>query len=424
MRWPGCIFLLAIPLAAQSPGRTLTLEQAIAAGLAHNPRIIAARHDLEAADARIKLARAELYPRITFGAIAKAGLSGATNALGLVGLPNSPFYRNFAASLNLSQTVFDFGRRAALIDAERRSRDAAAADLADTQASVKIGVERTYWRLLRAQHLRSVEADVLKARNGAVRQAEIFYEAQYRSHMEVDTTRFALATIERRVAEQESEVERLSAELSAAMGTEETNIYALSDENLEIHPPGAISELVQLAFLHRPDLEALRARHQVAAANLRFARSLRRPSLHLALTGGYARVPSLLLQELTAAGAGFTAPLFTGGSIDAQIEAATAQLASRSSQEEAMRQRIGLEVRTALLAYQEKSDALAEFASRVALTRAALRLATERHREGMASGVELDNANAEFTGSLVQSEAARIDVQIARADLLFSTGQL
>lgn len=89
-----------------------------------------------------------------------------------------------------------------------------------------------------------------------------------------------------------------------------------------------------------------------------------------------------------------------------------------------MRQRMALEVRTAVLAYQEKSDALAEFAARVALTRAALRLATERHREGIASAVELDNAKAELTGSLVQSEAAQIDVQIARADLLFATGQL
>ena len=424
MRWPGCILLLAIPLAAQSPARPLTLEQAIAAGLAHNPRIAAARHDLEAADARIKIARAELYPRITFGAIAKSGLAGATNALGLVGLPNSPFYRNFAASLNLSQTVFDFGRRAAVIDAERRSRDAAAADLADMEASVKIGIERAYWRLLRGQRLRGIAADVLKARNATVRQAEIFYDAQYRSHVDVDAARFALASVERRVGEQEAEVERLSAELSAAMGTEQTNIYTLPDESLEIHPPGAISELVELAFLHRPDLEALRARRQVAEANLRFARSLRRPSLHLALTGGYARVPSLLLQALTAAGAGFTAPVFTGGSIDGQIESATAQLASLSSQEEAMRQRMALEVRSALLAYQEKSAALAEFASRVALTRATLRLATERHREGIASGVELNNANAEFTGSLVQREAARIDVQIARADLLFSTGQL
>ena len=418
------MLLLAVPLAAQTPGAPLTLEQAIAAGLAHNPRIAAARHDLEAADARIKIARAELYPRITFGAIAKAGLSGATNALGLVGLPNSPFYRNFAASLNLSQTLFDFGRRGAVIDGERRRRDAAAADLADTEAWVKIRIERAYWQLLRAQRLTALAPSLLQARNSALRKAQVFYDAQYRSHVEVDAARFALVSVERRTAEQESEVQRLSAELSAAMGTQQTSMYTLSDESVTTDPGVTISGLVELAFLHRPDLEALRVRRQVAQADLRFARSLRRPSLHLAFTGGYARVPFLLLQDLTAAGVGFTAPLFTGGSIDGQIEAAAAQLASLSSQEEAMRQRVELEVRSAFLAYQEKSKGLAEFASRVALTKAALRLSSERHREGIATGVELDNAKAEWTGSLVQSEAARIDVQIAYADLMFSTGQL
>ncbi len=38
--------------------------------------------------------------------------------------------------------------------------------------------------------------------------------------------------------------------------------------------------------------------------------------------------------------------------------------------------------------------------------------------------MEVDHSRAELAGSLVQSEAAGIDVNIASADLLFATGQL
>ncbi len=418
------ILLVAIPLAAQISPVPVTLTQARQLALAHNPQIAAARHDLAAAEARIKIARSSLYPRVTFSGIAKAGLSGATNSLGLIGLPNSPFYRNFAASLNLSQTIFDFGQRAALIDAAERRRQAAAADLSNTQAAVCFEVERAYWKLLRAQLLTTGSDELLKARRGAVRKAEVFYAVQYRSGLAVDEARSALALAQVEAQQRSLDTQESNTELSVALGQSGKTTYLIAQPPLEKLLVDDVDALIQSAYLHRPDLTALHARRQAAEAYLRFTHNLRRPSLSLALAGGYARFSTLLLRELTAAGLGLTVPLFTGKDIDGQIEEAAAQLASLSSQEDALREKILLQVNTAALHYRAAVAAMAHLDSEELLRQADYRLASQSLRQGIVSSVDLDRAQATLTEAKIQRQAAEFMIQLAVADVHFTTGQM
>src|SRR2546421_612331 len=152
---------LAAPLAFAAPPVHVTLQQAIENALRENPSVIAARHAVEEAEARVREARAGYYPQIGFNGIAKMGLSGATNALGLVGLPASPLYRNLADSVNASQTVFDFGRTKHRVAQERKLRDAAEADVGTVEAEVRLNVEQAWYGLLRAQRLREVTAEIV-----------------------------------------------------------------------------------------------------------------------------------------------------------------------------------------------------------------------------------------------------------------------
>src|SRR6266851_2719664 len=138
-------WLLLVPsLALAEEPVHLNLQQAVETALRQNPSVIAARRMVEEADARVGEARAGYYPQFGFNGIAKAGLSGATNALGLVGLPASPLYRNFADSLNVSQSVFDFGRTKHRVAAEQKLRAAAEAAAATVEGEVTLKVERSY----------------------------------------------------------------------------------------------------------------------------------------------------------------------------------------------------------------------------------------------------------------------------------------
>ena len=66
----------------------LTITQAVQLALANTPDLQAAEQRLEAAQARVGMARSRYLPQVSFNGIAKLGLAGATNGLALLGLPS------------------------------------------------------------------------------------------------------------------------------------------------------------------------------------------------------------------------------------------------------------------------------------------------------------------------------------------------
>ena len=108
----------------------LTITQAVQFALANSPDLQAARQNVEAALARVGMARSRYFPQVSFNGIAKLGLAGATNGLALLGLPASPFYRNLAEAANVNQDIFDFGRTRHATAVARAEAEAARQELA------------------------------------------------------------------------------------------------------------------------------------------------------------------------------------------------------------------------------------------------------------------------------------------------------
>lgn len=401
----------------------LSLEQAIDTALRQNPAVMAARHSVEEADARIRQARAGYYPQAGFNGIAKIGLSGATNALGLVGLPNSPFYRNFADSLNASQSVFDSGRTRHQVAYERKLRDAAESDAAVVEAEIIVEVERAYYGLLRAQRLRDVAADVVRTRETTVRQAQAFYEGQIRSRVDLDLARANMSRAQLQAADAENQVRIAIAKLGKALGGAQDSNYLL-----EPPEPGAariepLDALVQEAIQLRPELRALRFEREAAQEWLEYVRSLKKPLLNLAFSGGYARFTNVLARELLAGGAGLVFPLFTGGRIEGQEQEAEAQLRNVESREESLRQQVSVEVRSAWFVLKKAIDALPVLSSETEYARSAVRLATERYRERLGSFVDLAAAQSAHDEASATEAIGTYDAKLAEAELRRAVGR-
>src|SRR5713226_1967804 len=102
----GILVYSASRAAAAGPEK-LTITQAVQLALANSPDLRGAQQQLKAAQARVGIARSRYFPQISFNGIGKLGLSGATNGLGLLGLPASPFYQNLSGAANVNQDIFD-----------------------------------------------------------------------------------------------------------------------------------------------------------------------------------------------------------------------------------------------------------------------------------------------------------------------------
>ncbi len=416
------LFLVILPGFA-SPPVHLTLQQAIENALRENPSVIAARHAVEEAEARVRQARAGYYPQFGFNGIAKMGLSGATNALGLVGLPASPLYRNLADSLNASQTVFDFGRTKHRLASERKLRDAAESDVATAEADVTLKVEQAWYGLLRAQRLREVTAEIVRSREATVRQAQALYEGQIRSRVDLDLARANLSRAQLQASEAENRVHAAVATLGLALGGAQDAEYVPESPDLNVPKLESVESLVEEAFRVRPELQALRFDREAAAEQLEWARSQKKPLLNLAFTGGYARFTNVLARQLLAGGAGLAMPLFTGGRIEGQEEEAEAQLHGLESREESLKQQVALEIRTAWFRLRNATDSLPMLHLQTEYARNATRLADERYRERLGSFVELSIAQASLAEASASESVGLYDAKIAEAELRRAAGR-
>jgi outer membrane protein len=401
----------------------LSLQEAIETALRQNPSVIAARRTVEEADARIRQARAGYYPQAGFNGIAKAGLSGATNALGLVGLPASPLYRNFADSLNVSQALFDSGRTRHQVAYERKLRDTAEADVAAVEAEITVEVARAYYGVLRARRLRDVAAEVVRTREATVRQARAFYEGQIRSRVDLDLARVNLSRAQLQGTEADNQVHIATAKLGQAMGGPQDEEYLLDSPGPGVPLLDSLESLLQEAIRMRPELRALRFEREAAQERLEFIRSQRRPVLNLAFSGGYARFTNVLARELLAGGAGLALPLFTGGRIEGQEQEAEAQLRVLESRDESLRQSVALEVRTTWFGLKKAIDVLPMLSQSTEYARSALRLADERYRERLGSFVDVIAAQSSSQEASSAEAVAAYDAKVAEAELRRAVGR-
>jgi outer membrane protein TolC len=124
--------------------RELTLAEALTAAEAHEPALKAARARELAAREGVGEAQSAYAPTVSADAVDSWGFPGSSGALGLGGLVASPYRSGAAAGLVARDTLYDFGRTGAAVDAARRNEDLRHDETALTRQSADIGVLRAF----------------------------------------------------------------------------------------------------------------------------------------------------------------------------------------------------------------------------------------------------------------------------------------
>jgi cobalt-zinc-cadmium efflux system outer membrane protein len=232
----------------------VTLPQAIAAALSHNPDVLIARSGIDSARSERRIA---------------AGLPNPT----LSAVPNTPY--QYAISLPLDITPGRFSRtRAAAIGVQ-----ASEADRDDAIRQTRVGVARTFFDVLLSEQRRELAAE----RRDAVRQLLLADSARFRDgdvpmhNLVRSEVEMARASAE--VARADVEVQTARALLQGLMGTtsSDTGFTAIGAlDYRELPMPG--DSLLPLAFMHRPDLTAADSRLEQSRVGARSAAALLVPT--------------------------------------------------------------------------------------------------------------------------------------------------
>ncbi len=428
------VFCLAHPEMAQSgdlpdppPGaQPLSLERAVRIALEKHPALQRAEAAVSAAEAEVKQVRANYFPQLSFSAIGKLGLSGATGALALPGFPGSPFFRNTAYSANWYQTVFDFGRtkhrvalQQAVVENLRLKKQA-------EEERIVLVVRRAYFSVLEAQRLQQVAEETVKERDLTVKRVQAYFQAQLRSRLEVNLAQANLAEAQGSLIQARNAVHTAFAALQAALGVEGEPAYELQEPGAEMLSLPPREELVQSALNHRPDLRALEAKLTSLSEAIGLAHRERRPEIRGFAAAGQGRFGGTSVKNIQRHGLGAMGlffPFFTGGRLEAREQEARAEMQGVSASRDELRQQIRLEVTQAYYQLVDLAERIQVAAQEERAAQEALRMARARFQAQLASFLELTTAEVALTRAETNGARTLFQYQRARAELEFATGQ-
>ena len=425
-----------------------TLTALVDTALAENFDLRAAEARVEELAAQFRVARAPLFPSINAngqynyqnqpantgigGAIGGGGgeASGDEGAPGNGGQPSSGqqfpdrfAFSTYQATLGLSYELDFWGRVRSQRKAALNQYFATAADLQTARISVISQTISTYFQVASLQRQVALGERAVALLEQRLEITQDRYARGIASSFQLYSVRQSLEGARAEQPQLENQLydarSRLGVLLGRFAGAERALLPDSLSPALDLSPvpAGLPSDLL----MQRPDVRAGAHRLEAARQQIGVARAEMLPSLSLTGTGGTqsSALSSLinLDQRFANFAAQLTAPLFQGGRLRANLDAAEA----RYQQQAAAYQQTVLtafrEVKASLVAYEKQKQRLRDVQQQVATAHDAFQTQRDRYERGVGDVVALLDAERGLLQARTRRAAARLSVVNARLAL-------
>lgn len=402
-----------------------TLTTLVDTALAANFELASTRARVEELDAQFRIARAPLFPSATANAQgnyqnqpANTGIGGA---LGGGRGPDRFEFTDYQATLGLSYEIDFWGRVRSQRKAALSQYFATTADLQTARLSVIDQTISTYARIAALQRqvrLGRRTIDLLEQRLAVT---EDRYARGLVPSFQLYTVRQNLQSTRADQPDLENQLYEAQGRLATLLGRFAGEQRAFLPDSMTIPldlspvPAGLPSDLL----MQRPDVRAAALRLEAARQEIGVARAEMLPSLSLTGQGGTqsSDLSSLLNldQRFASFAAQLTAPLFQGGQLRANLDAAEARYEQRAASYQQTVLTAFREVKASLVAYDKQRERYREVQRQVETARNAVQTQRDRYERGI--GDLLSLVDAERTLVQARSRLARVRVAVVNARL-------
>lgn len=396
---------------------------------AHNSDLVAAAARVDEARALVEEAESGFYPTVSAGLNANRQQNSRKTATFFPGIPTR--FNDSRAALNVSYDVDLFGRIRAGAQAARAELEANEAARNGVRLALTAQVAQSYFTLRALDEQVALTRRTVELREEALRLQKKRFDAGVISEFDLRQLEAEAAGVRAQLPPLERDREREEAALAVLLGRTPRQIFeentARRQAQNEVPGPAVLpSGLPSELLLRRPDL--VEAERSLAAANARIAvaRAQMFPSISLTAALGS---ESAALGNLFTSGSGIWSiglalaqPIFAGGRLVAETEAAKARERQALAAYTKAIQNAFSEVRAALSAQTRARESFDAQSAAAAALAQSLRLARLRYENGVAS--QLDVIDAER--GLLGAQSARIEAlraqRAAIADLFRALG--
>jgi len=406
-------------LPAPSPTVRLTVQDAEATALRNNPQISVYRLLALASQQITREQKSSYYPT-TYGSL--TGVEPKTDSRIAAGNLNNPIiYERFAYGVTLAQLITDFGRTSNLVATAALRAKAADMNAVATAAQIKLAVDQAFYNALQANAELKVAEQTVSARQIVSDQITTLFNNKLKSQLDVSFANANLAQAKLLLLDAQNNYQAALSALSEVLGSPTQQQFDLVDTPAQLTPPpDAVAPLVDQAFSNRPEIAAQGYEVQAAQRFQKAERDLLFPDIRALGTVG--QVPTGAPQLDTwygAVGVNVNIPIFNGFLYPARSKEAGLRAQADQENLRDLKNRIANDVRTAWLNNQTAYQRIAVTQQFVDQTNLAVDLSQTRYKLGLASIVELSQAQLQQTEAQIQFAAAKYQYQIQQAVLRF-----
>lgn len=434
--WRVVVMALAVMMARSAPSEPATapptLEMCIRTALAKNPETEAALRRVESARAAMKQAESAYYPWITLAGSylrsdnppqafmmelnqRKASLQSDFNNPGDTG--------DTRLSAGAKWRLFDGGRRGADRGMAKSGMEAYAAGLAAVQNELIYQVTRGYYSVLQAEAFRQVQQETVQSLEASLRVANERFNAGSVVKTDVLNLDVKLAQAREDSIHAGHGLQLAIAALNTAIGED-----LVGPEGLGKPPDMNVLPVFQAASEtdvdNRPELKSLQ--HAAAARQAAYTRAVRDYVPVVNVFGELDWDSGGLNDFQNSYTAGIVAEwdVFSGFRTLQAVREARASLAVAQAELATARNRLRLDLKQANLQVRDSRERIGVTAKSVESAAEALRITSERYRQGSADITELLTAQVGLTGIRTRDVSAHYDYLTALANVDRAQGEL
>ncbi|HLX76439.1 MAG TPA: TolC family protein [Terriglobales bacterium] len=403
-----------------APPVRLTLKDAEALAVKNNPLITVGRLTALASQQVLRETRSAYWPTAV---VDLTGVDAQDNSRITAGGLNNPIiYQRAAAGTTVSQLITDFGRTRNLVASSSLRAKAEDENAVANALQIKLAVDQAFYNALQTRAVLQVAQQTVAERQTVTDQVQALFNSKLKSALDLSFAQVNLAQARLLLLDAQNNDAAAIANLSAVLGYSNLQNYDLVEESTPLTaPPSDVDQLIVQAMQKRPELSALNYDYQAAEKYRVAERDLVLPTVRA--LGALGSTPlagnTALAPWYGAVGVNIEVPVFNGFLYTARAREAQLQAQAAQQQLRDLQDSIARDVRTGWLnaatAYQ-RLDVSRQLLQQANL---ALDLSQTRYKLGLASIVELSQAQLQQTQAQIGNTQANYQYRLAMAVLNF-----
>jgi outer membrane protein len=429
------VFVLFSSVVQATPDeKPLSLRECEEIALKNQPMITVAQQSVAAAQGRETQARSPYFPQVT----ANTGYSESRTDGGAFG---AGVTKSYTTTLQLNQTLYDFGRTGNSLDAAQWSTRSSEQERTRTTQEVLLNVKQAYYALLAFKYVVEVTQKQVSQTESHLAQAQAFFNAGSKPRFDVTRAEVDVNNARLSLINAKNNVRIKTIALNNAMGIDPGRQTEIEKTLPPVPEIPSLAKAQEDSLKNRPELIKAEVDIEAAKARVRAEEANYFPTL--SVNGAYnwatgtqdlgnlpTSIPGVSGRELTGdignswnAGIVLSVPLFQGGVTKGRVSEARANMIALEAQRNAAIQSVLLEVNQSYADLEGAQARIEAMESALQKARESLELAQGRYEAGVGPSIEVTDAQLAASQAELDHIQAKYDYQLAAARLFKAMGR-